>query len=129
MRDVVTAVLKKEDKILIVKRGDQVNTFKGKWSCISGRMESTPLHSVLKEIYEETGLSSDQITFVKKGDVLQAEGEDVQFRVHPFLFEVNCSGIRLNWENTEYRWILPEDITEYETVPRLKETVESVLTN
>lgn len=129
MRDVVTAVLKRGDKILIVKRGDQVNTFKGKWSCISGRMESTPLYSVLKEIHEETGLSSDQVTLVKEGSILRAEGEDIHFKVHPFLFEVNCSGIQLNWENTEYRWILLEDITEYDTVPRLKETVESVLTN
>lgn len=129
MRDVVTAVLKKGERILLVKRGDRVNTFKGKWSCISGRMESTPLCSVLTEIYEETGLSPNQVTLVKEGTVLQVAGEDLQFRVHPFLFEVNCSEIQLNWENTEFRWVLPEDLSEYDTVPRLKETVESVLTN
>ncbi|MBU6996670.1 MAG: NUDIX domain-containing protein [Theionarchaea archaeon] len=127
MRDVVTAVLKRGDKILLVKRGVLVNTFKEKWSCISGRMESTPLESVLKEIYEETGLSSNQVTLVKEGKVLQARGEHIQFRVHPFLFEVNCSEIRLNWENTEYRWVHPEEIGTYETVPRLRETIESVL--
>ncbi|MBU7014156.1 MAG: NUDIX domain-containing protein [Theionarchaea archaeon] len=129
MRDVVTAVLKKGERILLVKRGDLVNTFKGKWSCISGRMESTPLCSVLTEICEETGLSPNQITLVKEGTILQVAGEDLQFRVHPFLFEVNCNEIQLNWENTEFRWVLPEDLSEYDTVPKLKETVESVLTN
>jgi 8-oxo-dGTP pyrophosphatase MutT (NUDIX family) len=67
MREVVTAILKRGDKILIVKRGKRVNTFIGKWSGISGRMESTPLESVLREIEEETGIPRERITLKKKG--------------------------------------------------------------
>ena len=127
MREVVTAILKRENKILIVKRGRRVNTFRGKWSGISGRMEGTPLKSVLKEIEEETGIPPDAVVLLKEGDPLVAEGEGITFTVYPFLFEVKTRDIQLNWENIEYRWIVPEKIVKYRTVPKLKEVIEDVL--
>ncbi len=127
MREVVTAVIKKGDEILIVKRGHKVNTFKGKWSCISGRMEKTPMQSVLKEIEEETGIPADEVKLIREGTPIIAEGEGIEFKVYPFLFEVNAEDIRLNWENTEYRWIRPEEVTNYRTVPKLKDVIEEVL--
>jgi 8-oxo-dGTP pyrophosphatase MutT (NUDIX family) len=128
MREVVTAVLKKGDKMLIVKRGQRVNTFVGKWSCISGRMESTPLESVLREIQEETGISPHEVTLLKEGNPLLAEGENITFKVYPFLFEVKTEEITLNWENVDYRWIEPHKIIKYNTVPKLKEVIEEVFT-
>jgi 8-oxo-dGTP pyrophosphatase MutT (NUDIX family) len=127
MREVVTAIIKKGEKILIVKRGYKVNTFKGKWSGISGRMESTPLESVLREIKEETGISSDHVQLLNEGDPILATGEGTEFIVYPFLFETEEGNIQLNWENTEYRWILPEEIGNYETVPKLNDVIERVL--
>jgi 8-oxo-dGTP pyrophosphatase MutT (NUDIX family) len=127
MREVVTAILKRGDKILIVKRGKRVNTFIGKWSGISGRMESTPLESVLREIEEETGIPRERITLKKEGNPIIAEGENFVFKVYPFLFEVEEKTIVLNWENTKYRWIVPEKIARYKTVPKLKDVIEEVL--
>lgn len=127
MREVVTAILKKGDKILIVKRGNRVNTFIGKWSGISGRMESTPLESALREIEEETGIPAEHAVLIKEGSPIMAEGENFVFKVYPFLFEVKEVNIQLNWENTTYRWILPKDITRYKTVPKLKEVIDEVL--
>ncbi|MBU7043080.1 MAG: NUDIX domain-containing protein [Theionarchaea archaeon] len=126
MKEVVTAVLKRGDKILIVKRGQRVNTFVGKWSCISGRMESTPLESVLKEIQEETGIPPQQATLLKEGNPIIAEGENITFKVYPFLFEVETENITLNWENVSYRWIEPHKIVNFSTVPQLKEVIEDV---
>lgn len=127
MREVVTAILKRKNKILIVKRGRRVNTFRGKWSGISGRMEGTPLKSVLREIHEETGIPIEEVVLIKEGDPLIAEGEGITFKVYPFLFEVKTGDIQLNWENIKYRWILPEKIVNYKTVPMLKEVIEEVL--
>jgi 8-oxo-dGTP diphosphatase len=127
MREVVTAILKKGDRILIVERGKRVNTFIGKWSGISGRMESTPLESVLREIEEETGIPAEHAALIREGSPIMAEGENFVFKVYPFLFEVKEENIRLNWENINYRWILPKDITRYKTVPKLKEVIEEVL--
>jgi 8-oxo-dGTP pyrophosphatase MutT (NUDIX family) len=127
MREVVTAILKKDKKILIVKRGHLVNTFIEKWSGISGRMEGSPLKSILQEIKEETGIPEERVTLVKEGDPIIARGENLEFRIFPFLFEVKDENIQLNWENTEYKWITPEKITRYKTVPKLKEVIEAVL--
>lgn len=127
MREVVTAILKRKSKILIVKRGRRVNTFRGKWSGISGRMEGSPLKSVLREIHEETGIPIEGVVLIKEGDPLIAEGEGITFKVYPFLFEVKTGDIQLNWENIKYRWILPEKIVNYKTVPKLKEVIEEVL--
>ncbi|MBU7016425.1 MAG: NUDIX domain-containing protein [Theionarchaea archaeon] len=127
MRKVVTAVLKKDKKILIVKRGHLVNTFIGKWSCISGRVEGSPLESVLREIKEETGIPEGKVTLLKEGNPVIARGENLEFEIYPFLFEVKDENIQLNWENTEYKWINPGKITQYRTVPKLKEVIEAVL--
>ncbi len=127
MREVATAVLKKDDKILIVKRGNRVDTFIGKWSCISGRIEKSPLESIIREIREETGIPQDRIKLVREGNPIFARGEGMEFKIYPFLFEVEEENVQLNWENVEYRWILPERIIKYRTVPRLKEVIEEVL--
>lgn len=126
MREVVTAILKKGDHILIVKRGRRVNTFKGKWSGISGRMEKSPLKSVIKEIEEETGIDAEHAQLLREGTPVYAKGEGFKFKVYPFLFEVESDNITLNWENKEYKWILPEKIDKYNTVPKLKEVIEEV---
>ncbi|KYK36101.1 MAG: NUDIX domain-containing protein [Theionarchaea archaeon] len=127
MKEVVTAILKRGEKILIVKRGNRVNTFIGKWSGISGRMERTPLESVLREIEEETGIPQEKVALIKEGNPICAKGENLEFKVYPFLFEVEEENIKLNWENIEYRWITPEKIRKYKTVPKLREVIEEVL--
>ena len=34
--------------------------------------------------------------------------------------------LEIDWEHKEARWIKPEDINSYETVPRLRETLARV---
>jgi hypothetical protein len=47
--------------------------------------------------------------------------------VHPFLFDVTSRRVRLNWENVEHRWVRPEELERFQTVPRLKDVVATVL--
>ena len=126
MKEVVTAILKRGNSILIVKRSHRVNTFVGKWSGISGRMESTPLESVLREIEEETGISPTDMKLLKEGKPILAQGEAITFKVYPFLFEVKTKTITLNWENIQFKWIRPDRIVNYDTVPKLREVIEEV---
>jgi hypothetical protein len=51
----------------------------------------------------------------------------VRWEVHPFLFRVeHPKAIRLDWENTELRWIAPQALVTYSTVPALAETLAQV---
>ena len=131
MIDVVTAVLKNGDKILILKRGDKVRTYKGKWACVSGYLEENEeaLERAYIEIEEETGLKRDDVKLIKAGEPIEFydEKEKMSWRVHPFLFEAKRRDVKIDWEHTEYKWIHPEEIVKYETVPKLKEVIFNLL--
>ena len=131
MIDVVTAVLKNGDKILILKRGDRVRTYKGKWACVYGYLEKNEeaLERAYEEIKEETGLKREDVKLIKAGKPIEFydEKENMNWRVHPFLFEAKRSNIKIDWEHTEYKWIHPEEIVKYETVPKLKEVIFNLL--
>lgn len=129
-RRVVTAFLEHRGRILILKRSGRVGSYRGKWAGISGYIEKdeAPLERALKEVEEEAGLTREQIRLIKKGRplVVPDEGMGVLWIVYPFLFRTENPIIRLDEEHAEYRWIRPGEIDEYETVPMLKETFETV---
>jgi uncharacterized protein len=125
---VVSAVLRNRGRILIVRRSEAVGSFRGKWSAISGYLEGRedPKHRARQEVREEAGV---------KRPALQAAGQPVLARddariyvVHPFLFDVPNRLVRLDWENVEHRWIRPEELDRFDTVPRLRDVVAAVLT-
>jgi 8-oxo-dGTP diphosphatase len=131
-RQVVTAFLEHDGKILIVRRSQAVGTYRGRWSGISGHLEHEPLDQALVEIEEETGLREGDVELVSSGQVLEIDDAEhsVRWHVHPFLFHVkHPEAVRLDWENLELRWITPADIDHYDTVPALKETLARCLVN
>jgi len=53
---------------------------------------------------------------------------NIIWRIHPFLFKISSpKKIKLDWEHTEYRWINPDELCDYDTVPYLCETLQTVL--
>ena len=129
--DIVTVFLEHDKKILILKRSQKVKTMKTKWGGISGYIEQEePVKRALKEIAEETGLKNKNVTLLRIGEPLEAveSGKpEITWIVHPFLFSSNTDQIRIDWEHDEYRWINPKEIENYETVPRLKDALDSLL--
>jgi 8-oxo-dGTP pyrophosphatase MutT (NUDIX family) len=129
--DVVTVFLSSGGKVLVLKRSSKVRTYKGHWAGVSGYLESEdPLKQAYEEMFEELGLGKEDVSLVKKGEPLEVfDPTRVRaWRVHPFLFVVHKPDkIRLDWENVEMRWILPEEILQLQTVPALKETLDRVI--
>jgi 8-oxo-dGTP diphosphatase len=128
-RHVVTCFLESDDEILLLRRSQQVGSYRGRWAGVSGYVESTPDEQALTEMREEVGLEQEDVELLKKGKVLRVddEGLGARWMVHPYLFHVrDRSKIRADWEHTETKWITPRDIGDYPTVPRLKETLEMV---
>jgi len=130
-QDVVTVFLTWGGKVLVLKRSDKVGTYKGHWAGVSGYVESAdPLKQAYVEMAEEVGLGKEDVSMVRIGKPLEVfdPARERAWRVHPFLFVVQKPDkIRLDWENVEMRWILPEEIAQLQTVPALKETLERVL--
>jgi hypothetical protein len=107
-----------------------VGSYRGKWAGVSGYIESTADEQALTEIEEETSLARTEVELVKKGEPLAVEDEGlgVRWLIHPYRFRIkDRDKIKIDWEHKEARWIKPEDIDEYPTVPKLKEALARVL--
>ena len=126
---VVTCFLESDGEVLILRRSRQVGSYQGKWAGVSGYIETTADEQALVEIEEETGLSQENLKLINKGEPLSIEDERIGIKwvVHPYLFHIEDRGkIKIDWEHKETKWIKPEEIGNYQTVPKLKETLARV---
>jgi 8-oxo-dGTP diphosphatase len=133
---VVTCILQRGDeetaRILIVRRSQRVGSYHGHWAGISGFVEPnvSPEEQAFTEIREETALQRDQVRLLKRGSIVEHIDEQLgrHFYIHPFLFSVLVpDAIQIDWEALEMRWIHPEELSQYQTVPKLREVYGSAV--
>ena len=129
---IVTSFIKNDNNILILKRSNKVKSMKGLWAGVSGIIENDeePLVRAKIEIFEEVGIEEEQLKLLKSPEQIRVESP--QYRNHkweifPFLFETKNTEIKLNWENSEFKWIEVNQLKEFETVPNLEEILFSLL--
>jgi len=128
-REVVTAFIEHGGKVLVLKRSQEVRTYKGRWAGVSGSVEKSPSEQALQEISEETGLGREDIRLVRQGEPLEFADEEkgINWVVHPYLFHANePDRIRLDWEHVEMQWIYPGEMEQLDTVPGLAQTLAQV---
>ena len=130
--NVVTSFLNYNNKILILKRSEKVRTMKGLWSGISGIIENNeiPISRAKIEIFEEAGISEKHITLIKSNKELIIESpqyKNQQWIIFPFFFTTDTNSIKLNWENSDFRWIEVGQLKEFNTVPSLERILLSLL--
>jgi 8-oxo-dGTP diphosphatase len=126
---VVTCFLESDGEILILQRSEQVGSYRGRWAGVSGYVETSPDEQALVEIEEETRLSQDDVELIKKGEPLSTADEALGTRwiVHPYLFHIrDRDKVRIDWEHKEAKWIKPGEISDYQTVPKPRETLARV---
>jgi len=118
------------DEILVLRRSGRVGTYRGAWAGISGHLEEqTPLAQAYTELREEAGLRRDDVSLLCTGAPLEAVDEELGRRwvIYPFLFRLHpLAAPHLDWEHVEARWIFPEELRRYPTVPRLDDTLARV---
>jgi len=134
MPHVVSCVLQHDKKILLLKRSQNVSTYRGYWGVVAGYVEEDeqPLETAFKEIREEVGLSQTDIQLIKQGDVVSTTdvhiGKKYNWDIHPFVFRLLApEKIHIDWEHDEYKWITPKEISMYTTTPCLEYIVKTLL--
>jgi translation initiation factor 2B subunit (eIF-2B alpha/beta/delta family)/ADP-ribose pyrophosphatase YjhB (NUDIX family) len=123
--------LEHEGRVALFRRSQAVGSYRGRWAGISGSVEPglDPVDQVWKELAEETGLTRREVGPYFYGRPLPVEDPGLGRRwvVHPFLLAVRePERVRLDWEHTEMRWVRPEEIPAFETVPQLWATWQRV---
>ncbi|WP_332445448.1 NUDIX pyrophosphatase [Dehalococcoides mccartyi] len=129
IQPVVTAFLIKGGKVLLFKRSQRVGSYRGRWAAVSGHMDTSPLAQVYTEISEETGYTPEELVLLKEGQVFEYHDAalGIRWQIHPFLFHLNIDRPpKIDWEHTDFRWVLPPEIASLATVPLLKEAFESL---
>jgi predicted aconitase with swiveling domain/ADP-ribose pyrophosphatase YjhB (NUDIX family) len=124
---VVTSFMENDGEILILKRSELVGAYQGLWAGVSGYLEEneTPLMRAMKEIEEEIGLEDPRL--VIEGEPVMSRDETRIWVIHPYMFHTDSREVTLDWEHTDHRWIRPSSVDEFETVPRLSRTLDSVV--
>lgn len=129
---IVTSFIKDNDKLLILRRSDQVKSMKGLWAGISGIIENDedPLERAKIEIFEEVGITEDKITLIKTTEEMRVNSPQYanhEWEIFPFLFESKNPTVKLNWENSDFKWINVGELENYETVPSLQKVLFNLL--
>ncbi len=119
-------------EILLLKRSDKVRAYQGKWNSLGGYLDEVkPLRQkVLEELQEELGITESMIQSIDFGEPFEFIDSDIKktWIIHPALAHLKEKPhIKLDWEHTEYRWIKPEELINFETVSKLDQTLKKVL--
>jgi len=126
---IVNSFVEHKGKILLLKRSSNVGFYKGKWAAVSGHLELPDMDQCLTEIEEEIGLNEEDISLICRGDNVEIPDmvTGQLWNIHPFRFEKTTEkAVYLNFENSDYTWISPEEMAHFDIVPGLPEAWRSV---
>ncbi len=126
---VVIIFVKYQDKILLLKRSAKVSTYPQKWSVVAGYLdEPKPIRQkVLEELKEELGLGKDVISKIHLGQSHKVRDDSINrlWLRFPVLVELKKKPkIVFDWEHTQFKWIKPEELKDFDTPPFFQITWE-----
>ena len=135
---VVTGILVKDGKFLIVKRADWEKAFPGRWTVPGGKLEvldyvlrekDTPYHwynvfeDLLKrEVKEEVGLEIKNIGYVTS--MVYLRDDKIPCVIVSFWAEPVGEEIRLCSALTDFKWVNLEEAKNYDLIEGIYEELE-----
>ena len=122
---VINVVVEYKDKILLLKRSDKVNSYKGKWNTIGGYLdEIVPLKKkVEEELREELGITDLEKAKISYGESYEFHDREIgrTWIIFPVLVEFQTKPkIKIDWEHTEFKWIKHGEIGKFDCVPKIE---------
>lgn len=116
----VKAVVKYKEKILLLQKSEKElknDGEKNRYDLPGGRVEEneSPLCAALREIHEETGLISKDITKIFEKAATKANGEKITFIYYKC--KADSDEVTLSCEHTGYIWKAKDEILNDTCVP------------
>ena len=125
--DIAAAVIQRDDgKVLLLRRSPNHSTNAGQWCFVTGYVETDeePAIAAAREIEEELGV--DPPPPARAGEIVIVETERGRLHVHPYLFRMPDFDVTLDWEHTDYVWVEPPEVLEYDIVPQLDDDLRAL---
>jgi len=127
---VLSIFLAVQGEILLLKRSSAVGTHREVWCGPAGYLdELVPIEEKVKEeLREELSLTEADLPEFQYGEEVCSTGPDGRIW-HIYPVRVNLAErpeIILDYEHTEYVWIKPSEMKNYQTVPSLFEAWQAV---
>ena len=132
MHDViVTGIILKNNKFLIIKRSPKEKRWPNKWTIPGGKLEldysKSPVfpeafeYTLKKEIKEETNLKVKNIRYLKSSSFLR---EDKPCLLITLFVEYSSGNVKLNEEATDFAWVTLEKAKNYDLIEGIYKELE-----
>lgn len=120
--NVVAAIIKKENKVFIAKRG--YGEFKGKWEFPGGKIEpgETGEEATIREIKEELKADIEVEKFF--GEINDDRG-DICFNVKFYICKLKSDKMEIT-EHLDYKWVEPKEIIAADFMEADKEILDKL---
>lgn len=126
---VLNVVVHCKDEILIVKRSHKVGAYRGLWNGVSGFIdEPKPIEAFAKqELAEELAVVPHAVQVASPYEVIDRDIDRI-WVVYPVLATLHQKPtIVLDWEHTDFAWILPSELKNYSFVKDFDKSVQAAL--
>lgn len=120
----VKGIIRKDGKILVVKRALHDDHRPGVWETVGGGMneDETPEQALAREIMEEAGV---EVKILEPFNVFCFRKDTGESKVGiTFICDHICGEVVLSEEHTEHKWIDPLEFMELESMPSLYEEIK-----
>ncbi len=117
----VTAIILRNNKILILKRHENEIAFPGLWTIPGGKVEigDTVSQTLVREVEEETGLKVVG-TPMYAGDGEFTRPDNIHVVALRFACEVGPGEPKHSDDFTDMAWVGPDELDNYEIIPSVK---------
>jgi len=119
-------------EVLLLKRSYKVGVYRGWWNAVAGYIdEPKPIEEhVYQHLQQELGVPPVQVTSLKTGNPYHfydfVLGKN--WLIYPVVVELKDKpAIVLDEEHTAYRWIHPQEISQYDIVPGLYDSLKRLI--
>lgn len=126
-RTATVAVISKENKLLILKRGSTAPWMPNRYCLPGGKQEENESlkECATRELAEETQIYITNTDYLIPKRIIYTPS----FSKLVFVFKTYSGKVILNWEHDDYKWVTKEESKQYKIVPSLKTTIQYLYDN
>jgi len=139
---VATAIIVKDDKLLILKRNEKEKAYSGRWTVPGGKLERSDYENkqftkekdrnwycviedlIKREIKEETNLEVKDINYLI--DMAFIRPDDIPVVVLSYFCSYDNGEVKINNDFTDFKWVNLEEAKDYDLIEGIYEELEMV---